>query len=205
MATLIDASIHRLKVVAHRMVWSVQDWFQRVPHHSGWWVILITLAVLILVAMWGWASNQQGQARRRLAIAATHQLVSEHRNLIEGPPPADTAEFDALLVPSPRISNVVQDLFNEADDHNVELLGGTYSTQQDPVGGFGRYVVVMPMKGEARDVRQFVLSALTEQPALAVQRLQLRRERVSDGIVNAQVDWVLFTRPSQSAPQRTVR
>jgi 4-amino-4-deoxy-L-arabinose transferase-like glycosyltransferase len=183
-ATLIRQVSGRVRTQGHALVWSVQRWWTALPHRPVWWGLLLGLGLWALWAAGAWSAASSSEATQSRAGVAH----------------VDAAALQALLVPASRASNVMQDLFDLAQNQGVEVLGSAYSTQPEPQAGLVRLVVNMPLKGSAIAVRHFIESALRAHAALAIQRLQIRRESGRDSLVEAQVEWVLLTQAA--GPER---
>jgi hypothetical protein len=201
MATLIRQVSGRVRTQGHALVWSVQRWWTALPHRPAWWGLLLGLGLWALWAAGAWSAASSSEAKR-LALPMPGVAASpESTQSRAGVAHVDAAALQALLVPASRASNVMQDLFDLAQNQGVEVLGSAYSTQPEPQAGLVRLVVNMPLKGSAIAVRHFIESALRAHAALAVQRLQIRRESGRDSVVEAQVEWVLLTQAA--SPERT--
>lgn len=193
MATLIPQVSGRVRIQGHALVWSVQRWWTALPHRPAWWGLLLGLGLWALLAAGVWSAASSSEARRLALAMPGVAAPPESTQSRAGEARVDAAALQALLVPASRASNVMQDLFDLAQDQGVEVLGSAYSTQPEPQAGLVRLVVNMPLKGSAIAVRRFIESALLAHTALAVQRLQIRRESGRDSVVEAQVEWVLLT------------
>lgn len=109
----------------------------------------------------------------------------------------DRVRLQAFIagLPSHRdIPSAVQTLLTLADQHGVSLVKGDYQFQPDEVAGFARYRIALPIKGSSTQVRRFVSAALSAQPSLGVESLQLRREQALTDQIEARLEWVLYTR-----------
>jgi hypothetical protein len=199
MATLIHQVREQARTFAHVLLWSVQRWWAALPHRPAWWGLLLGLGFWALWAAGAWSAASSSEASR-LALgipSVAAQTVAAQAKV--GDARVDASALQAILVPASRASNVMQDLFELAQDQGVNVLGSTYSTQPEPQAGLVRQVVSMPLKGSALAVRRFIEAALRAHAALAVQRLQIRRESGRDSVVEAQVEWVLLTKPMPPA------
>jgi hypothetical protein len=193
MATLIRRVGGRVRTQGHALVWSVQRWWTALPHRPAWWGLLLGLGLWALWAAGAWSAASSSEAHRLVLVMPGVVAPLDSTQSGAGETPVDVAALQGLLVPASRTSNVMQDLFDLAQDQGVEVLGSAYSSQPEPQAGLVRLVVNMPLKGSAIAVRHFIESALRAHAALAVQRLQIRRESGRDSVVEAQVEWVLLT------------
>jgi hypothetical protein len=96
---------------------------------------------------------------------------------------------------------VVQDLIDLAQEHRLSMPRGDYRLQPEPTGGYMRYRMTLPVKGDAQAVQRFMLNALKAHRTLALEAVQFKREQVASPIVEAHVQWALLTRwPQGQAP-----
>lgn len=109
------------------------------------------------------------------------------------------AAFEALLLPPDDVSTVVRDLLSTAQARNLTLARGEYSREPDPQGGFERVRFTFPLRGDSEAIHAYVQNALKDHPALALENLQLKRERSDAREIDARIRWVLFVRQT---PQR---
>lgn len=80
---------------------------------------------------------------------------------------------------------------------SLALEAGEYA--QSPVNGLPveQMRVTLPVRGHYPAIRQFVDASLAAVPALALQSVQVRRERIADDVVEARLVFVLYIgRPS---------
>lgn len=118
---------------------------------------------------------------------------------------ARLAEFDRYLPPHDEIPQAVGDLLTLAEREGLVVEKGDYRAQPDPQGGFLRYRMTLPVKGNAVAVRRFVLAALEGQKTLALESVQFKREQATDAQIEARIQWLLFARlPQQAQPAVTL-
>lgn len=75
---------------------------------------------------------------------------------------------------------------------SLALEAGEYA--QSPVNGLAadQMRVTLPVRGKYPAIRHFVDASLAAVPALALQSVQIRRERIADDVVEARLVFVLF-------------
>lgn len=59
------------------------------------------------------------------------------------------------------------------------------------------YVIDFPVKGEYPQIRAFLSSVLAGNPAMALDQVSIRRDKIGESILNANIKLTLFLRPSQ--------
>lgn len=186
-----------------RLRWQARQSARLAWRHLGWTgVSLLLLAAVCAAALAfsAWQHTDLERLRVRQAQAPATPRRAEPVALSDTA--QDRARLQAFLagLPSHRdIPSAVQTLLTLADQHGLSLVKGDYQFQPDAVAGYARYRIALPLKGSSTQVRRFVGAALSAQPSLGVESLQLRREQASSDQIEARVEWVLYTRLPDSA------
>jgi hypothetical protein len=74
------------------------------------------------------------------------------------------------------------------------LARGDYRAQPDLQGGFMRYRMSLPVKGDAPAVLKLMQAALQSHKTLALESVQFKRARIESADVEVRLQWVLLTR-----------
>ncbi|WAC71447.1 hypothetical protein OU995_17895 [Roseateles sp. SL47] len=113
------------------------------------------------------------------------------------------AAFDQVLPAHDEIPQAVGDLLMLAENEGLLVEKGDYRLQLEPQGGFVRYRMTLPVKGDATAVRKFMLDALRSQRTLALESVQFKREAATSRVVEARIQWVLMAQATTArAPTR---
>lgn len=115
-------------------------------------------------------------AERQEATTPGEQLRAFHRSF-----PAGTAIPDWL-----------GRIYAIAHQHKLELDVGEYTLTQAKAGRLDRFRIVFPVRGGYPQIRKFIAAALATAPALALDSLTLKREKVVDGSVDARIVFRLY-------------
>ena len=153
-------------------------------------------AVIPAWLQWRYAADQLAKTRQTVRLAAEREPQAERAETANG---ADIGrlrlrQFENHLLPHDNIPDTLQDLFRLADTENLTLQRGEYKVEPDEPGGFVRYRMILPVKGDAQAIYRFIQSALEAHKALALDSVQFRRERIESKDVEARIQWVLLTR-----------
>ena len=84
-------------------------------------------------------------------------------------------------------------LLRLAAAEELDMQRGEYQPQIDRAGGFMRYRMNLPLKGESLDIYRFMAIALRDHPALALESVRFVRSTVDSAEVEARIQWVLLT------------
>ncbi|MBV6323968.1 hypothetical protein [Duganella violaceipulchra] len=177
-----------LRELAWRAGGGARAWHQRLG-----WSGLVVLVALALAAAALAIEREQRRAgavlRRQLAVPSAAAAVPAQDRERQA-----LAAFERQLLPYEEIPVVVQELMVMAERRGVTLARGEYRLQPDVPGGFLRYRIRLPLKGKMSVVYGFIQDALQAQPALALERVQFKRERSDALEVEAGSEWALLVR-----------
>lgn len=110
------------------------------------------------------------------------------------------ALFQSYLYPADAVPDVLKDLMSVADESGIVLSAGEYRREAEPVGGYLRYRISLPVVGEPDAVINFMLGAVRQQKSLALESANFHRERRDSRRVEARIQFVLLTRlPTDTA------
>lgn len=137
--------------------------------------------------------------------AALLMLATGHREAPTVVPAADGSRqldehqraFIALLIPRGEIEACQRGVLEAALRHGLAPGRVDYGYENSEAGRFGVATLQMPLRGSYMDLRAFLATVLTAQPALAVRDLAMRRAAAGSGI-EAQLKLALHT---ETAPE----
>ena len=134
-------------------------------------------------------------------LPAQHSVQSLTADLARArhsPAPAgDAAETPQLLAALPtrtQMPAVIGQMFTEAKEAGVSLDTGHYVYTAAKGGTIAHYELEFPVKASYKDIRKFIDRTLAAVPSAALAKLRLERKAVGDGVVAANVVFVVFVR-----------
>ncbi|MDP1653484.1 MAG: hypothetical protein Q8L56_12260 [Rhodocyclaceae bacterium] len=153
----------------------------------GWPIILavVVLAVVSSVALLR-AALPEAAPTVVLAADGSRQLDAHHR------------AFLALLIPRGEIEARERSVLDAAQRHGLAPGRVDYGYENSAAGRFGVATLQMPLRGNYTDLRAFLATILTAQPALAVRDLSMRRDPAGNG-VEAQLKLAFHTEMAPEA------
>lgn len=89
-------------------------------------------------------------------------------------------------------------LLDMAEQGGLQFTGGEYRLVAGKEKLVDRYVVSLPVRGDYREIRRFLIDLRREFPALAIEDVSLRRDKIGSSEIDAQLRLVLFTRRDAS-------
>lgn len=155
----------------------------------------LLLAAIVATAVFVLPAREQAAAmREQLSALADARSTMRDRSTA----PADRA--DDFLARFPRrdeLPSVLAAFEASAGKSRVELLQGTYTFETPKGAALARYAVDLPLKGSYPAIRDFTHHVLAAVPAASLDSLRLERKEVAEGVVEAELRFVVFVR---SAP-----
>lgn len=111
-------------------------------------------------------------------------------------PTADAlASFRARLSDDDDIAKLAQQVWRQAAASGVQVRKVDWRVEADAGQPFGRVRVVVPMSGSYAAIRRFAFDLLATFPALALDRLDLRREQSAVGALEGTAHFTLYVLP----------
>ena len=107
---------------------------------------------------------------------------------------AGTPQLLATLPTRTQMPAVIGQVFTEAKGAGVSLDTGHYVYTAAKGGTVAHYELEFPVKGNYADIRKFIDRTLAAVPSAALAKLRLERKAVGDGVVAANVVFVVFVR-----------
>ena len=91
-----------------------------------------------------------------------------------------------------KIPDVLARIHDIADEQKLALELGEYALTKTPGSRLDQFRITLPVKGTYPQVRKFAADTLTAIPALSLESLSLRREKVTEGNVEGRIVFLLF-------------
>jgi hypothetical protein len=192
--------------LAARFAWEWRRAARAFMRSWGGFGLIVGAAVLVGLAAW-WVGRQQSMSMAQTRALLERRLAAPEASIVPLPEGgggqdgrARLKAFDDYLLTHADIPSVVQNLIRLAEAEKLVLARGDYRPQADVQGGFLRYRMSLPVKGDAQAIRRFMQAALLAHRTLALEGVQFKRERIESATVEARLQWVLLTRPP-AAPE----
>jgi hypothetical protein len=105
---------------------------------------------------------------------------------------ATPATPNSPLTPEKEINAAVLRLFAAADEHKLALLEGDYRLAASTDARYRVYTISLPLKGNYPSIRAFLAQCLRNDPRLALDALEFRRDQIADENLQVRVKLSLF-------------
>lgn len=175
------------RAIRHRAVYALRRLGP--PGWLGLALLGAACAYLALVALPAAGRLAQLEAQ----IAADQEKLSNCTAAGAALSPAQRlASFYGDFPTSERVPDELARLFKFAEAHKLELDVGEYSFVRAQGGRLDQFRITLPLKGSYPDMRAFAAEVLAAVPALSLESVALRREKVADPAVEGRIVFLLF-------------
>jgi hypothetical protein len=185
-----------------RTQWEALRLMRALQLHVGWGVLAGGTAVLATVALVIWSFQLQANVEDLSARIEHERRTTKPRQA----PPSSAQRLDAFYKALPaaeEIPTTVSRLIGLAEEQHLLLLSAEYRATPDGPGRYLRYRIVLPVSGDASAVQEFMLAALREHRALALESVTFKRERIEAKNVEARIQFALITRAPTASTKST--
>ena len=139
------------------------------------------------------ANARNDQLERQLAAAVRQEQAAE-RDLADGTttPAEQLMAFYRVFPKGTTIPDWLGKIYAIAEQQKLSLDSGEYSLTQEKLGRLDRFRIVFPVKGNYPQIRKFITAALSTAPALALDSVSMKREKVGESSVEARIVFLLY-------------
>jgi len=176
--------LYSLHVAAHRLGWL-----------GGSGLALLAAAAVFYFSTVRPAQEEFAGLQGRLDRVESRGRAHAGLRSPAGPRMEQFLEFFPPLDTAPRW---LKSVYSIAERERLELLKGTYRVSEDPALMLAHYTISLPVRGSYPQIRRFIAAALNEVPIASLQGVVFQRDKVSEGVVEANVT---FTLHLQAAPR----
>jgi hypothetical protein len=133
-------------------------------------------------------------APREAALDEQLQRNEQARRVDAARQRAAQTEVDASGRPAlaPAAAAALRRLFDAADQAGLDLDQGEYRLTEVKDAQLRRYQLSLPVAGGYPEIRAFVAQALNGDPALALNAIQLRRDRIESPDLEGMLNFTLY-------------
>lgn len=156
----------------------------------GGLLVLLAAAIHLLLLPGREAAIEAGERRLAQLERNTRRLQFERQSILETGRPQLLARFPEAS----RLPRELSKLLDLAEQGGLQFAGGEYRLVVGKEKLLDRYVVSLPVRGDYREIRRFLVTSRDQFPALAIEDVSLRRDKIGSGEIDAQLRLVLFSR-----------
>lgn len=174
------------------LIWTLHQWARRLGRTGLAGVTLLALALALRVFDVAPLEAELAAGEERIAELET---AARQRATFEAAaqPTRSRAELPARATPTiKQAAERVRELEKLADKHKLTLVRGQYTPQPVPGTTLVRWQILFPIDAPYPALRAFVADSLAAMPALALDDLRLKREKIGDATVAADLRFNLY-------------
>ena len=166
--------------------WYINQWARRIGAAGLVGIGLLIAALLLQLT--------QVEPTQRAALAqrdklAQLQLEAASQDAVPTPVPFNPL---AMLPPTSEAAQLIGELERMAQVHGLELPRGQYSVTPLTATSLLRWQLVLPVEASYPDLHAFIATALERLPNLTLDELKLKRERIEDEELQAELRLSFF-------------
>ncbi|GAA5786686.1 GspMb/PilO family protein [Chitiniphilus shinanonensis] len=161
---------------------------------------LAGLGLLLLAAVLGAQSWQRNHEIARIEAALKTSALPGRLAPPTALPRDDLRAFYAALPTTRDLPRLLQQVFETAEQHQLQLVSGQYRALPDQRAGVLRYQIQLPVHGRYEAIVGLVDDLLQRMPTLAIDAIHLSREQVDSVQLDAELHLLLLLRLDENGP-----
>ena len=161
--------------------------------------LLLILIALVVAATQMMRFQARIDKTDRQIAQVTSQLESARQTPTRSLPITPAQQLEAFYQPFPPGASVpdwLAKIYALADEQQLVLEAGDYVLNHAETGRLDKFTITLPVRGSYPQLRRFIRAALMTAPALALERIDLKRDNVAQGSVEARIVFLLFLEKS---------
>jgi Tfp pilus assembly protein PilO len=164
--------------------WHLSQWFRRLGVTGLAGIALLTAALLLHATE---SATLQQTAAQHARITALRTAAAQRAR--PAPVPPDPL---AALPPATETAGTIGELEQLARAYGLALPRGQYSVSAVAGTSLKRWQLVLPVEASYPAIHAFIAAALERLPALTLDELKLKRDRIEDTQLQAELRLSLF-------------
>lgn len=165
----------------------------------GWSGILMAIAAVfaaLTIVVPGYDEMASLDERLAKATCESERLKSQSAEGANYSPAEQLALFYQGFPAEDSIPDWLEKIYASAGADGIKLESGEYSLQRAQVGRLNQYRITFPIKATYPQLRKFMSDVLASTPAIALDSLQMKRENVGEGTIEARLVFLLYLEPA---------
>ena len=131
-------------------------------------------------------------ANLELRTVALQERKAQGKGLVVLTPAQQLASFYSGFPPGAAIPDVLARIEQIASEQQMTLELGEYALVREQGARLDQLRITLPVKGSYLQMRKLVAEVLRAQPALSLESLTVRREKVAQDAVDGRIVFLLF-------------
>ena len=155
--------------------------------------LIVALAVVAAIVLPRMQAELAREAHRNAFLAQQMKAPNKSAPALRS---ARQAFFDVLTPQSEKLA-VAQDAWDAALASELRVERAEYRAEPDSGAGFSRLTLRLPVGGSYPAIKRYVFGMMAHHPGLALDKIEVKRERAAQEALDVQLQFSLFVR---SAP-----
>ena len=157
--------------------------------------LTLIIAALVFASIAYTSANNRSERLERQLVEASARLKQAEADPATRKPTTPTEQLLAFYQEFPKGASVpdwLEKIYAIADEQKLALDVGEYTLSKAQAGRLDQFRIAFPLKGTYPQIRKFITAALSTAPALALDGLYLKRDKVSEATVDARIVFLLY-------------
>lgn len=158
--------------------------------------VLLSLNLVFYFSAMRPAEEKKAQLQQEAEFARdkARRVAKNGQRPVALTPAQELARFNGFFPPLGDAHKWIAEIYSAARGEKLSLERGDYKVLREANGTLARYQITLPVKGNYRQIRQFIAEVLEEIPPAAVDDVSVRRDKIGDNQVEARIKISLYMR-----------
>lgn len=113
-------------------------------------------------------------------------------------PEEQLGEFYRMFPESKNMPDHLEKIFSMAQTQGIRLDQGEYKVTRSKEGNLVSFQMNLPVTGEYPQIRKFLAALMADMPALSLQKVQFKRQKADNPLVEANISLLLYLMEQRS-------
>lgn len=127
-----------------------------------------------------------------IALQEQKQHAGSEPDVNQRAPEEQLVEFYRMIPEGRKMPEYLEKIFFLAQTQGIRLDQGEYRVTRSTEGNLVSYQMNLPVKGTYPQIRKYLAALIAGMPALSLQQVQFKRQKVGDPLVDADIRLVLY-------------
>ena len=139
-------------------------------------------------------------AQKKLTLTSNSVIVIQQQikhakreaDATQRTPEEQLDEFYRMFPVGRNMPEYLEKIFSMAQTQGIRLDQGEYKVTRSKEGNLVSFQMNLPVRGEYPQIRKFLASLMVDIPALSLQKVQFKRQKADNSLVEANISLVLY-------------
>ena len=157
--------------------------------------LVMIIAAVVYASITLTAASIRTERLDQQLVEATARLNQAEESPATHKPTTPAEQLLAFYQEFPKgaaVPDWLEKIYAIANEQKLALDVGEYTLTKTQSGRLDQFRIALPVKGTYPQIRKFIHAALSTAPALALDGLYLKRDKVGEGTVDARIVFLLY-------------